>query len=90
MPADEAMRHAETMVAEYLTTPNVMESGVNRAMVKAAKTIIVAVCDSTKFNRRSLSKIVDASSIHHVITDSNLPKETTEALRSLNIKPTLV
>jgi hypothetical protein len=40
--------------------------------------------------RRSLSKIVDASSIHHVITDSNLPKETTEALRNLNIKLTLV
>jgi DeoR family transcriptional regulator of aga operon len=72
-----------------LTTPNVMESRVNRAMVKAAK-MIVAVCDSTKFNRRSLSKIVDASSIHHVITDNNLPKETAEALRNLNIKLTLV
>jgi DeoR family transcriptional regulator of aga operon len=72
-----------------LTTPNVMESRVNRAMVKAAKTI-VAVCDSTKFNRRSLSKIVDATSIHHVITDNNLPKETAEALRNLNIKLTLV
>jgi DeoR family transcriptional regulator, aga operon transcriptional repressor len=72
-----------------LTTPNVMESRVNRAMVKAASTV-VAVCDSTKFNRRSLSKIVDASAVHHVITDSNLPNETAEALRSINIKLTLV
>jgi DeoR family transcriptional regulator, aga operon transcriptional repressor len=72
-----------------LTTPNVMESRVNRAMVKAASTV-VAVCDSTKFNRRSLSKIVDAAAIHHVITDSNLPKETAEALRGINIKLTLV
>jgi DeoR family transcriptional regulator of aga operon len=72
-----------------LTTPNVMESRVNRAMVKAASTV-VAVCDSTKFNRRSLSKIVDATAIHHVITDSNLPKETADALRSLNIKLTLI
>jgi DeoR family transcriptional regulator of aga operon len=72
-----------------LTTPNVMESRVNRAMVKASATV-VAVCDSTKFNRRSLSKIVDASAIHHVITDSNLPRETADALRSLNIKLTLV
>jgi len=63
--------------------------GVAASMVKAAKAIVV-VCDSNKFNRRSLSKIVDASSIHHVITDSNLPKETTEALRNLNIKLTLV
>jgi DeoR family transcriptional regulator, aga operon transcriptional repressor len=72
-----------------LTTPNVMESRVNRAMVKAAS-MVVAVCDSTKFNRRSLSKIVDASAIHQVITDSNLPPETVEALRSINIKLTLV
>ncbi len=72
-----------------LTTPNVMESRVNRAMVKAAS-MVVAVCDSTKFNRRSLSKIVDATSIHHVITDSNLSTETAEALRSINIKLTMV
>jgi len=72
-----------------LTTPNVMESRVNRAMVKAS-TNVVAVCDSTKFNRRSLSKIVDATSVHHVITDSNLPKATAEALRNLKIKLTLV
>lgn len=72
-----------------LTTPNVMESRVNRAMVKAS-TLVVAVCDSTKFNRRSLSKIVDATAIHHVITDSNLTPETAEALRTINIKLTLV
>jgi DeoR family transcriptional regulator, aga operon transcriptional repressor len=72
-----------------LTTPNVMESRVNRAMVKAAS-MVVAVCDSTKFNRRSLSKIVDTTAIHHVITDNNLPNETAEALRNLNIKLTLV
>jgi DeoR family transcriptional regulator of aga operon len=72
-----------------LTTPNVMESRVNRAMVKAASTVVV-VCDSTKFNRRSLSKIVDLDMIHHVITDTNLPKETADALQGLNIKVTLV
>jgi DeoR family transcriptional regulator of aga operon len=48
------------------------------------------VCDSTKFNRRSLSKIVDASAIHHVITDSGLAPETADALRSTGIKLTLV
>jgi DeoR family transcriptional regulator of aga operon len=58
-----------------LTTPNVMESRVNRAMVKASA-LVIAVCDSTKFNRRSLSKIVDATAIHHVITDTDLPPET--------------
>lgn len=72
-----------------LTTPNVMESRVNRAMVKASS-VVVAVCDSTKFNRRSLSKIVDATSIHHVITDGNLAPGTAEALRAAGIKLTLV
>ena len=72
-----------------LTTPNMMESRVNRAMVKAAS-MVVAVCDSTKFNRRSLSKIVDTTAIHHIITDSNLPQETADAIRNLNIKLTLV
>jgi DeoR family transcriptional regulator of aga operon len=71
------------------TTPNVMESRVHRAMVKASS-VVVAVCDSTKFNRRSLSKIVDATAIHHVITDSGLPAETADALRSAGIKLTLV
>lgn len=72
-----------------LTTPNVMESRVNRAMVKASS-MVVAVCDSTKFNRRSLSKIVDATAIDHVITDSNLAPETAEGLRSAGIQLTLV
>ena len=72
-----------------LTTPNLLESRVNRAMVGAA-TKVVAVCDSTKFDRRSLSRIVPATAIHHVITDTNLREETAEALRSLNIELTLV
>jgi DeoR family transcriptional regulator of aga operon len=72
-----------------LTTPNVMESSVNRAMVKASS-IVVAVCDSTKFNRRSLSKIVEASAIHHVITDTGLSLEIANALRVMGIKLTLV
>jgi len=72
-----------------LTTPNVMESRVNRAMVKASS-LVVAVCDSTKFNRRSLSKIVDATAIHHVITDTGLPAQTADAIRSAGIKLTLV
>ncbi|RXH54612.1 transcriptional repressor AgaR [Granulicella sibirica] len=72
-----------------LTTPNMMESRVNRAMVKAS-TMVVTVCDSTKFNRRSLSKIVDIGAIHHVITDDKLPKATADAIRKMGIQLTLV
>lgn len=72
-----------------LTTPNLLESRVNRAMVHGA-TRVVAVCDSTKFDRRSLSRIAGPSQIHHVITDTNLPKAVVQALTELNIGLTLV
>lgn len=72
-----------------LTTPNLLESRVNRAMVNAAAKV-VAVCDSTKFERRSLSRIVPATAVHHVITDTNLTPEMATALRELNIELTLV
>jgi DeoR family transcriptional regulator, aga operon transcriptional repressor len=72
-----------------ITTPNFLESRVNRAMVKAARRV-VAVCDSTKFGRRSLSRIVPPSAIHCVITDKNLPRATEEALRAQNIELVLV
>lgn len=72
-----------------LTTPNVLESRVNRAMIKASDKV-VAVCDSTKFNRRSHSLIADMSAVHHVITDNGLPEEEAVAIRALGIGITLV
>ncbi len=71
-----------------VTTPNVLESRVNRAMVKAARRV-VAVCDSTKFGRRSLSRIVSPAAIHQVITDKNVPQQIVEALQSQNIEITI-
>ncbi len=72
-----------------ITTPNFLESRVNRAMVKASRRVVV-VCDSTKFNRRSLSRIIPTSAIHSVITDKNMPREAEEALRNQNIEVILV
>jgi len=72
-----------------LTTPNLLESRVNRVMVSSASKV-VAVCDSTKFYRRSLSRIAPISALHHVITDHGLPQATADALRKLNIGVTLV
>jgi DeoR family transcriptional regulator, aga operon transcriptional repressor len=72
-----------------ITTPNFLESRVNRAMVKAARKV-VAVCDSSKFNRRSLSRIVPPDAVHAVITDRDLPEEIAEALKALNVNLTLV
>jgi DeoR family transcriptional regulator, aga operon transcriptional repressor len=72
-----------------LTTPNLLEARVNRAMVASAKKV-VAVCDATKFSHRSLSRIVPVTALHHVITDRSLPDSIAEALRSQNIEVTLV
>ena len=72
-----------------LTTPNVLESRVNRAMVKAAKRVVV-VCDSTKFHRRSLSRIVPPPSVHCIITDKGLSESDAEALRGRDIEVILV
>lgn len=63
-----------------LTTPNVLEPRVNRAMVKAAEKV-VAVCDSSKFNRRRLSLIFGTSAVDHVITDGKLPVEEIKVIR---------
>jgi DeoR family transcriptional regulator of aga operon len=72
-----------------LTTPNVLEARVNRAMVEAAEKV-VAVCDSSKFNRRSLSLIVGTSAIDHVITDSNLAPGEVKAIQDAGIEVTIV
>jgi len=67
-----------------ITTPNVLESRVNRAMVKAAKRV-VAVCDSTKFSHRSLALIVPPSAIHSVVTDTGISDDDAELLRAAGI-----
>lgn len=48
------------------------------------------MCDSSKFNRRSLSLIVAASEIDHVITDSELSVEEVKAIRYVGIEVTIV
>src|ERR1700761_5831436 len=72
-----------------LTTPNVLEARINRAMVHAAEKVVM-VCDSTKFGRRSLSLIVPADAIHTVITDTNLSEDQAEAIKALGVEVILV
>lgn len=76
-------------LAVGITTPNLLESRVNRSMVKAAREVVV-VCDSSKFNRRSLSTIVPPGAVHQVITDRGLPQKIADSLREMNIEVTVV
>jgi DeoR family transcriptional regulator of aga operon len=72
-------------VAYGLTTPNPQEAKVNRMMVESAKRTIV-VCDSSKFGRRSLSRIAVTNAIHQVITDRGLSGNDRKALREAGIR----
>jgi DeoR family transcriptional regulator of aga operon len=72
-----------------LSTPNLLEAKVNRVMVEVAKRT-VAVCDSSKFGRRSLSLIVPPASLQEVITDRGIPKSDLRALKKAGIEVTLV
>ena len=72
-----------------LSTPNLLEAKVNRAMLDVAR-IVVAVCDSSKFGRRSLSLIAPPSAVHRVITDRFAPKNDIDQLRKAGIEITQV
>src|ERR1700727_2306858 len=72
-----------------LSTPNLQESKVNRVMVGVAR-ITVAVCDSSKFGRRSLSLIAPPSALQEVITDRGIPKSDQRILKQAGIEITLV
>jgi DeoR family transcriptional regulator of aga operon len=72
-----------------LTTPNLLEARVNRAMAESARRTIV-VCDSSKFGRRSLSLILPTSAVHETITDKKISKHDLKALREADVEVTLV
>ena len=62
---------------------------MNRIMVEISRTS-VAVCDSSKFGRRSLCNIMPTTAVSQVITDRNVGKEDLQAMREVGIKVTLV
>ncbi len=72
-----------------LSTPNLLEAKVNRSMMDISK-VAVAVCDSSKFGKRSLSLIAPPSSLQHVITDRGIPKGDLRALRKSRVEVTVV
>jgi len=72
-----------------LSTPNLLEAKVNRVMVEIAKRTI-AVCDSSKFGRRSLSLIVPPASLQEVITDRGVSKSDQRTLKQAGIEVTIV
>jgi DeoR/GlpR family transcriptional regulator of sugar metabolism len=65
-----------------LTTPNMEEALVNRAMMEAAKKVAV-VADHSKFDKVTFSLIATLDQIDMVITDSQTEKEQIKKLQEM-------
>jgi DeoR family transcriptional regulator, aga operon transcriptional repressor len=76
-------------VRQGLSTPNLLEAKVNRAMMDVAR-VTVVVCDSSKFGRRSLSSIAPTSAVQHLITDRGASRQDLAAMKKAGIQVTLV
>ena len=68
-----------------LTTANVLEAEVDRAMVRTAVQIIV-VTDSSKIGCAGLTTIIPLHEIHVLVTDRGAPEGFLEQLRPLGIQ----
>lgn len=67
-----------------ISTPNMEEAMLNQAMIAQASEVI-AVFDSSKFNKRSFCHIAHCEQIHAIVTDKNLPSSTVTRLKAQNI-----
>lgn len=72
-----------------LTTTDVQEAALNRAMIAASQKVIV-LADSTKFGRRGLSKICGLDKVDLIITDGGVGPETLHQLAEHNIEVIVV
>jgi DeoR/GlpR family transcriptional regulator of sugar metabolism len=68
-----------------ITTTDLREAELNRAMMRATqKTIVLA--DSSKFRRRGFSRIGSMEEVDLVITDSNIPDQMARRMEELGIE----
>lgn len=61
-------------VEQGLTTPDLAEAGVKKALVQAARRTVV-LADRTKFGRADLAHVAPLSSVDTVVTDADLAPE---------------
>jgi DeoR family transcriptional regulator of aga operon len=70
-------------------TPHLLEARLNSRMLEIARSV-VAVGDSSKIGRRSLSVIARIEQIDQIITDAGVPDEMVDALRARGAQVVLV
>jgi len=68
-------------VANGLTTPDLAEAAVKRALVAAGRRVVV-LADHTKVGRTDLAIVAPLTSVDTFVTDSGLDNETTDEIES--------
>lgn len=92
--ANEMLRtvHVDTLILGVhgididagLTTPNLQEAQTNRALIRAAKSVVV-VADHTKWNVVGLSTIVTLDKVDTLVTDADLDEHARRAISNLGV-----
>jgi DeoR/GlpR family transcriptional regulator of sugar metabolism len=72
-----------------ITTANVLEAEVDRAMVNASSEVIV-VADSSKIGVIGLATILPLAEIDKLVTDSDAPQDFVRELREQGVEVILV
>jgi len=72
-----------------ITTPHQGEADINRKMLEAAQ-IVIAVTDSSKFDRQSFCLIARPEQLNILITDSGIPQDYIEQLSELGVDVRIV
>jgi len=75
---------------EHGTSTHIVEGAevVRKIHQQASKTILV--CDSSKVDKKGFAKILPIDSLHHIISDKELPSNIQQQIKKLNIELTLV
>ena len=68
-----------------VSTPNLEEALLNQLMIQQADKVI-AVFDSSKFNKRSFVHVADVSQLDCIITDRAIPTGMTAKLKALGVE----
>lgn len=70
---------------EGISTPHLLEAQVKKAMIQAAKEVIL-LCDHSKINRISFAKVAPVSSLDILITDQKAPTDFLERIKEQNVR----
>jgi DeoR family fructose operon transcriptional repressor len=70
---------------EGISTPNLLEAQVKKAMIRAAKEVIL-LCDRSKLNRIAFAKVSPLSSVDILITDRQAPPDFLDRVREQGVR----